>query len=122
MDAKDASRLKSFVKESLVENLVFGNPETDHAIEQAIWRSGFGTEEDASKLCGLLHPETQVRLTYDIIQMGAALYTAAIVPWRLAFNQLPVLWSVAFFFDAMIDAIFIFDLVLNFFVYTCRGC
>eukprot|EP01050_Picozoa_sp_SAG11_P023724 SAG11_NODE_4851_length_1747_cov_0.873786_1_plen_505_part_01 len=118
-----ARRFKSFVKESLVEQLIFGERDVNNEkyVEQSIWRAGFGTVEDYAAGCGLLHPETKRRLIYDVIQLAVALYTTIVVPWRLAFNITTEIWSAEFNLDIVIDCMFVVDIVMNFFAYTRRA-
>lgn len=117
-----ARKFKSFVKDSFVESIIFGglDVEEERAMEKEIWEAGFGTDNDYSAFCYLLHPDTQPRAVYDVIQLGAALYTTLVVPWRLAFNEVPTLWSSWFMLDVFIDCLFMFDLILNFFAYERR--
>ena len=50
----------------------------------------------------------------DLVQAVLLMYIAALLPYRIGFNDNVQLWSFFFFLDLCIDIYFIFDLYLNF--------
>jgi hypothetical protein len=53
-----------------------------------------------------------------MIQLAAVIYTCLVVPYRLAFDESVEPYTSRFWFDAMIDALFLFDIFLSFFAYV----
>ena len=71
----------------------------------------------------MILPNGKFRSNWDVAQAVLLIYIAVTLPWRLGFEQLPVLWSFWFVVDLMVDLYFWADLVLNFrtAVYTWEG-
>jgi hypothetical protein len=119
---KARSKFTSFVKESMLEKAVFGkrDPDAEAELLKALWKgeAEHAVEHPPGLWTGLLFPESEKRMVYDILQMAAVLYTAYVVPLRLAFDSTPEIWSVAFIWDLVIDSFFFFDMFLSFHAYT----
>ena len=120
--AKSRAKFSSFVKESMLEKVVFGkrDPEAEAELLKALWKgeAQHVVEHPGGLWTGLLYPESRNRMVYDILQLIAVLYTAYEVPLRLAFDTTPEVGSGAFYFDVVIDCFFIFDIFLSFHAYT----
>ena len=122
--AKSKAKFKAFVRDTMIERIVFGkrDPQAERAMVHAIWTGdAFDPRKKISHpgglWTGLLYPESQYRLVYDFGQLFAVIYTAIIVPIRLAFDMTPEVWSTEFWVDVVIDSFFLFDMFLNFFAY-----
>eukprot|EP01046_Picozoa_sp_COSAG06_P064483 COSAG06_NODE_15430_length_1071_cov_1.188272_1_plen_263_part_10 len=123
-DHKSKAKFKAFVRETMLERLVFGtrDPMAEEAMVEALWTgeafdSDKKIEQPGGLWTGLLYPESSVRLWYDALQMVAVGYTSVMVPLRLAFDSTPVPGTMEFAIDVAIDMFFIFDIYLNFFNY-----
>lgn len=58
----------------------------------------------------VIHPHSRPKLAFDIVVMVAVLYTATILPVKIAFNLDFAVWL-----DVLIDLLFILDVFLQFF-------
>lgn len=120
--AKARAKFSSFVKESMLEKLVFGkrDPEAEAELLKALWKgeAEHTVQHPGGLWTGLLYPESDKRMVYDICQLVAVFYTSYVVPLRLAFDSTPAPWSPAFYIDLSIDLFFIFDMFLSFHAYT----
>ena len=59
-------------------------------------------------------PESQFSSIWDLVSVFLLLYVSASVPLRAGFAVEVELWTLAFFFDMLVDIFFITDLCLNF--------
>ena len=120
--AKARAKFASFVKESMLERVVFGtrDPEAEAELLKRLWKgeAEHKVEHPSGLWTGLLYPESEVRMVYDIFQLGAVMYSAFVVPLRLAFDETPPVGSGTFFVDVAIDVFFIFDIFVSFHAYT----
>ena len=120
--AKARAKFESFVKQSMLEKVVFGKREAEAEAEllKALWKgeAQHKVQHPGGLWTGLLYPESGKRMAYDLGQLGAVLYTACVVPLRLAFDETPEVGSAPFYFDVAIDCFFIFDIFLSFYAYT----
>jgi len=69
-------------------------------------------EEDITPLPFILLPENYIKMTWNFVIMFLLLYTATFVPYRTAFID-DVSTGLANF-EWLVDALFIFDLFINF--------
>lgn len=130
--ARTAMRVKSFVRETILEQTFFGPlgesqsvRDTDNIQEQTGARKAIAFDPDPECVIvstkenwyGLLYPGTPQRSIYDFVQVVAVLYTCFIVPLRLAFDSHAEAWSLVFMWDLLIDTGFILDIVYNFNAY-----
>ena len=60
------------------------------------------------------HPQSSFTKATDMISTLAIIYTVIAVPFRLSFGIMPDPASFIFWFDAMVDLVFIVDIILNF--------
>jgi hypothetical protein len=61
----------------------------------------------------LIAANNKFKIYFDLTVLGSLIFTTIVVPWRLAFsNSDPIGWILVY---AVIDFIFLFDLVLTFF-------
>ena len=124
-DVKARAKFKAFVRETMLERIVFGSrdPIAEQGMAEAIW-TGDAFDSDkkiqhpSGLWTGLLYPEASIRLWYDGFQLFAVCYTSVVVPLRLAFDETPEPFSSRFWFDVVIDSFFLFDIYLNFFAYV----
>ena len=120
--AKARAKFESFVKQSMLEKVVFGkrDPEAEAELLKALWKgeAQHKVQHPGGLWTGLLYPESGKRMAYDLGQLGAVLYTAGVVPLRLAFDKTPEVGSAPFYFDVVIDCFFAFDIILSFYAYT----
>lgn len=120
--AKARAKFASFVKESMLERVVFGtrDPEAEAELLKALWKgeAEHQVEHPGGLWTGLLYPESELRMVYDLFQLSAVLYTSYVVPLRLAFDETPVVGTGPFYFDLVIDLFFIFDIFVSFHAYT----
>mmetsp|Transcript_18354 Transcript_18354/g.22038 ORF Transcript_18354/g.22038 Transcript_18354/m.22038 type:complete len:914 (+) Transcript_18354:656-3397(+) len=75
----------------------------------------YGEEDELpgkSKKFMLIRVESDVRMTWDVIQVLVLLYVALLVPFRVCFNV--EVHGPAFIFDLLVDAYFIVDIFVNF--------
>jgi hypothetical protein len=61
---------------------------------------------------GIIHPSSTFKIIWNIILLGLLLYTATIMPFRMAFVQTEPL-STWFFIEVMIDVLFGVDVYVN---------
>jgi hypothetical protein len=62
-----------------------------------------------------IHPEGPFMSFWDIIMLGALLFTAIVTPYEIAFIE-TVLWDTLFCINRTLDIIFLVDLIISFFV------
>jgi len=63
----------------------------------------------------MLNPKTRFKMTWDLAAvMPLLVYLAVMIPFRLCFDNEPVLFSPAYWFEFTIDLIFICDILLSF--------
>ena len=69
-------------------------------------------EEEVIPLPIILMPENKLKMAWNFIAMLLLLYTASLVPYRTAFIDVTTSgWAT---FDWMVDALFMFDIFINF--------
>ena len=72
---------------------------------------GVLVESDA----GMLNPKNSTRMTWDLaIIAPLLLYLAIFLPFRLCFDNEPAVGTPEYWFEFMIDMVFIFDILLSF--------
>jgi hypothetical protein len=59
------------------------------------------------------HPRDKFTRATDVLSVVAILYTVIIVPFRLGFDSFPTPDEWQFWFDFVVDAFFITDIVLT---------
>ena len=63
---------------------------------------------------GMISPTASFRGNWDMVQALFLLYIAFSLPYRIGFDDNVILWSFWFWFDAVLDLYFVFDICLNF--------
>eukprot|EP01051_Picozoa_sp_SAG22_P020972 SAG22_NODE_4439_length_1268_cov_3.111206_1_plen_290_part_10 len=62
----------------------------------------------------ILHPDSKFRVGWDVLQAAALLYLAVTVPLRMSFDIQICSDNPVFWFEAVIDLMFVVDIFLNF--------
>lgn len=73
-------------------------------------------EEEEEYTC-LLHPDSTPKRVWNLLLMLLLLYTATIMPLRIAFQD-QIFWDWWTIFDVTIDGFFFLDMIVNFFSIT----
>jgi hypothetical protein len=60
----------------------------------------------------MIHPDKNISFTWNIILAALLIYTATIMPYRLAFVD-PVDYNAWFFVEMLIDVLFFIDVIVN---------
>ena len=76
---------------------------------------------DPRKGCGLLHPATNRRRLYDLVQLCLLFYTMFEVPLQIAFADDPEPGSLFFIIDLCVWSFFCFDLFVQMHTYYLSG-
>jgi hypothetical protein len=60
----------------------------------------------------LIHPNSRFKIIWDLIVIGLSVYNSLIIPYEFAYTMQPSIYLLII--DNIIDAIFIFDIFINF--------
>ena len=66
-----------------------------------------------ARCCGLLHPETSISMVYDSWQMICLIYLLLVLPWRIAFEEVPKSGEISLYMDIIVDLSLGGDIFLN---------
>ena len=69
--------------------------------------------------CYIIMPTSRVKTFWNLVMLLLLLYTAVIVPYRVAFVDFPSTFM--FIFEIFVDLLFVTDLFVNFFSATELG-
>ena len=73
-------------------------------------------EEERPDPCYIILPESRVRIIWNLIVFFLLMYTATLVPYRTIFIEDEKKFTFLYYFDALVDVLYIIDLILNFFM------
>ena len=76
----------------------------------------FSIEEEVAPACYIVMYNSTFRLFWDIIIFVCIIYTASFVPYRCAFSKKEEGFGVFNGIEAVVDALYIADLFMNFFI------
>lgn len=99
-----------------IEEKVFGKQTRERELMPG--EDGFA---DPNKGCGLLHPDTDRRKVYDLLQLFLLFYTMFSVPVQIAFADEPDAGSFHFVVDLLVWAFFCLDLFVQMHTYYISG-
>jgi len=89
----------------------------DNFIEKARLKAEAARQRHKQKMRSIINPKSKNKILWDIFIGGFIIYSVCVVPWRISFDQFPDLYSFGFWFDMLIDFLFIFDMAACF----CTG-
>jgi len=73
--------------------------------------------EEVTQMCAekSIHPHSEFRMRWDLTVAICLAYNALLIPYRICFNQIATTDEFIFWFDRVIDLVFIIDVGINFY-------